>query len=437
MIAARSATRSLAAHSWLIALAALAVFAVARMPLGLRAPMFLSLHGLLAIAQGSLALRVLRSNTDPDFQRSLRAALWPAALFARVALVFAPVFTTTDVSRYLWDGAVVLSGHDPFAFAPDAPALAAVRAGFPMPLDHHDVVGCYPPLAQALFALCALTGPALAPLAWKSLLALASALAGRALLRASTTPAQTAAASLWLFHPLVLFEASVGAHLDVLTGACAIFALLAIERERWTRAGLWLGAAVAIKLTPVLVCAALLWRARAQRARFVLACALAPALTIVAPWAALGLAFPGSLPLVAKHWSFGAPLYSALYARFPWQDHVIRPALSALGAALVLAQWLRSRASTAALARDALTGYALTNPTLYPWYLLTPVAFAARAPSALVWALATITPCSYELIDRYARDRTWTPARWPLWLTAIVPLLVAIAWKLYERRERD
>lgn len=427
------AERSLAAHAWAIALGALAVIAVARLPLGLRAPAYIALHLVLSIAQAALALRVLRSNTDTHFQN----ALWPAALAARVALVLAPTFTTTDVSRYLWDGAVVLSGHDPFALAPNAAALAEVRARFPMPLDHHDVVGCYPPLAEALFALCALAGPALAPVAWKSLLALASALAGRALVRACATPAQWAAATLWLFHPLVLFEASVGAHLDVLTGACAIAALLAIERDRWARAGFWLGAAVAIKLTPLLVCAALVWRAGAQRARFVLACAALPVLTIAVPWAALGLAFPGSLPLVAKHWSFGAPLYSALYARFPWQDHVIRPALSALGAALVLAQWLRTRASSTALARDALTGYALTNPTLYPWYLLTAVAFAARAPSALLWALATITPCSYELIDRYASDRAWVPARWPLWLTAIVPLAIALASWLIERRKRD
>jgi hypothetical protein len=415
---------------WIIAVASSLAYAVARAPLGTRAPAYIALHTGLALAQLALARALLDSNTDTRIQQRLLAA----SVFARVALVAVDPFTTTDVGRYLWDGAAALSGHDPYAHAPNAPALAALRERWPLPADHHDVVGCYPPLAELLFALCALGGPSLSLWLWKLSLAVVSALSARSLARACETPAQWAAATLWLLHPLVLFEGGVGAHLDVLTGAALIWALLAIERDRWGRAGLWLGVAVSLKLTPLIVCVALWPRAR-SRWRFLLACALLPLLTIALPWA-LGLALPGSLPLVATHWNFGAPLWTALYTRWPTSDAVIRPALSALGALWVLAQWLRPRASHSAIARDALLGYAVTNPTLYPWYVLPSLACAARAPSAFAWGLATVTPFTYEVIDRYALRREWTPARWPLWLTAIVPVALALAAWAHRRRQR-
>jgi hypothetical protein len=224
-----------------------------------------------------------------------------------------------------------------------------------------------------------------------------------------------------MLHPLVLFEGGVGAHLDVLSASFVLWAVLSAERSRWARAGLALGVAVSLKLTPAVVCVALWPRAKPWW-KWPLWCALVPSVTILLPWS-MGLALPGSLPLVARHWSFGAPLWSALYARFSTHDDVIRPALSALGAALVFAQWLRPEAARAAVARDALLGYALTSPTLYPWYLTPVLACAARAPSALAWALATVTPLTYEVIDRYQSHRQWNPARWPLALTALFALV--------------
>ncbi|MFO0562097.1 MAG: glycosyltransferase family 87 protein [Polyangiales bacterium] len=423
--------------SWSIAAGALLVYAIERAPVGARAWPYIALHTGMALAQLALAWRLARSNIDPRIRDGV---LW-AAIAARVALVFVSSFTTTDVSRYVWDGAVVLSGHDPFALAPDAGELASLRARWPLPEDHHDVVGCYPPLAEALFAVCALAGPALATLAWKSLVALVSALSARSLWRACETPAQRALATLWLFHPLVLFEGGVGAHLDVLTGACVLWALLAMERDAHDRAALFLGAAVALKITPLILCAALWPRARA-RVRWALLCAVIPAVTIGAP-VAMGAAFPGSLPLVAQHWSFGAPLWSALYARWPTSDSMIRPALALAGALWVFAQWLRPRASHSEIARDALLGYALTNPTLYPWYLLPALAAGslarARNGGAVLWALVTITPFSYEVIDRYALRRLWSPARWPLYLTALAPLVaVLVAWVIdRDRSEKN
>jgi hypothetical protein len=419
-----SPQRSTDALAWLALAGAPLVYAIAAAPAGSRALPYIALHLALSLAQLALSRRVSREDNT-------NTTILTVSIFARVALIAAPPFTTTDVARYLWDGAVVLARRDPYALAPGDPSLTSLAARWPLPADHHDVVTCYPPLAEALFALCSAAGPRAAPFLWKSLVALASALSARSLWRASLDAPARAAALLWMLHPLVLFEGGVGAHLDVLSASFVLWAVLSAERSRWARAGLALGVAVSLKLTPAVVCVAL-WPRAKPRWSWPLWCALVPSATILLPWS-MGLALPGSLPLVARHWSFGAPLWSALYARFSTHDDVIRPALSALGAALVFAQWLRPKASHAAVARDALLGYALTSPTLYPWYLTPVLACAARAPSALAWALATVTPLTYEVIDRYQSHRQWNPARWPLALTAIVAL-VAFALDVVRAR---
>jgi hypothetical protein len=367
----------------------------------------------------------------------LERAFW-IAIFAPIALLGVRLYTSTDASRYLWDGAVVLSGHDPYALSASAPVLEGVRARWPVPLDHHDTVSCYPPLAQAAWALCVLASfglPKLGFFWWKLMLTIALISSSVHLWRHSVSAAQRQAALFYLFSPLLLLECAVGAHLDILCAAAVVYALIAAERDQWRAAGLALGCAVALKLTPAILCVALWPRAKSWW-RWPLWCAVIPVSTIGLPYA-LGAALPGSIALVAQHWNFNSPLWHTLYSRWPTSDHLIRPALAALGLALVLAQWARRRAPLAAVCRDALLGYALTNPTLYPWYLATLVACTARAPSWFAWGVITATPLTYVVIDQYQRNGVWHPTTWTLWTTALAgPVCVLVAWLLKTLSQR-
>ncbi|MDP3277982.1 MAG: glycosyltransferase 87 family protein [Deltaproteobacteria bacterium] len=402
-----------------------AMYVVNAQAAGHRALGYIVAHFVLTALSVALALRA------PEMSSHEARALSVTAVLARVALIACPAFTSTDVTRYLWDGAVILQGLDPYALAPDAPALRALATHWPSPQDHRDVVSCYPPAAQWLFALCALAGPTLAFYAWKSLLAALSSVAALVALHRAQGAAAKRAAVLFALSPLVVLEGGVGAHLDIAVMACMVIGLRAIEQQKTWSAGALFGLAAALKLTPVLACVAL-WRAMRWSVRWVLACALAPTVTIgSALW--LHAALPGSLPLVAKHWSFASPLWTALYTRWPLSDGIIRPALTAAALVIVLAQWLRPRASADVLARDALLGHALTSPTLYPWYIAPIVACTSSRFSAFVFALAAVAPCTYEVIDGYQRAQLWHPARWPMVLIALIPPAAALSYGLVAR----
>lgn len=406
-------TRAERAYLTLAAVAVVAVYLAQRAPPGARFAPYLLGHAALLVAS-LVACRAVARDVTPA--RALRRALW-AGVAVRVALIPVAPFTTTDVGRYLWDGAVLLSGNDPYALTPDDPSLIAVRAVVPLPADHRDVATCYPPLALALFALAARAG-AHALLAWKLLCALASTLAAVIVARESERVGR-GEAPLALLGPIAVLEAGVGAHLESFVALAAVVMVTAARRDRWDRAALAAGTLIALKLAPgVLALPALL---RAPRPVRFAAIASVPFSVTFGAAELARLSAPGSLPNFARHWSFGSPVWAALYARFPWSDDVIRPAMALLGLLAITLIALRRKD----IARDtaAAAGVSLAaSPVLYPWYGASLAALLPLAPSR--WALLSLAalPTSYEVIDGFQRAHRWAPARWPMTLLAAAAL---------------
>ena len=64
------------------------------------------------------------------------------AVALRVLLLFSEPLLSGDVYRYLSDGRVLASGHNPYAYTPTDPRI-----------NHPEIRSIYPPHAQLLFAL--------------------------------------------------------------------------------------------------------------------------------------------------------------------------------------------------------------------------------------------------------------------------------------------
>jgi hypothetical protein len=406
---------------------ALAAWAASR-PAGARVAPYLLGHALLAAASGLACLGVARAE-DPA--AALRRVV-VAGFVARAALVPVAPFTTTDVGRYLWDGAVALRGLDPYALTPLAPQLAGLRGTFPAPTDHLDVATCYPPLALALFALAAACG-ARALLAWKALCAAASIATGGLVARECVDEGRGAWAPLALLGPVAVLETCVGAHLDAFVALAVVAMVVAARRGRWTLAALCAGAVVALKYVPGVVALPLL--ARAPRKLWFAAVAAAPLALSLAAAEALGMTPPGSLPSVAEHWSFGSPVWTALYARFPVDDDVTRPVLAAAGfASIALIALLRKDFARATA--DALGLSLAVSPVIYPWYGTSLASLVALAPRAWTLFALCVLPTSYEVLDAFHAHGRWAPARWPMHLLAAAVcagLLVDVGRRLRAR----
>jgi hypothetical protein len=350
------------------------------------------------------------------------AILW-GALLLRLVLLPLPLALSDDVLRYLWDGKVAAAGWNPYALAPAAEELTPLRDGLWQRLPHKQIATVYPPLAVTAFSIASrLPFPVLA---WKTLVAGADLLACALLLalaRRRGIPEWRVAWYAW--NPLVVLETAGMGHVDALGAAACVGAVLFLSRPLAAGvSGAWAAAGVLAKLAPL---AALpLWaRASGRPGRF-----LAVSLGLIAAAGLPVLLATGGIPpgLLAYgvSWEFNGPLFEPLWRL-----------LDALGLAPALANgmdrlkdwtgeheaWnpvypylypqflarlLLAGASAVAVAlslreRDPIAGTGrlfgrllLFSATVYPWYLLWVLPWAALLGWTSWLALSGLILLSY------------------------------------------
>ena len=335
--------------------------------------------------------------------------------------------------RYLWDGKVAAAGRNPYALPPQAAELAPLRDGNWQNLPHRDVPTVYPPLAIAAFSIAArLPFPILA---WKTL-ALGADLAACALLlrlaRRLRVPPGRAVWYAW--NPLVTLEVAGMGHVDAIGVAASLAAVLLLlprEDAKSARpaAGRVLGAAAfaaAGTLAKLIPLASFpLWSRRSGRPLLFLGAALGLLLAAFLPvFHATGGPPPG-LATFGIRWEFNGPLFEPLwrlldaiglapalarrldaykrwsgeYYRWNWLYPYLYPQLLAKlllagGAVTAVALSLRERDAAAGTGR--LFGWLLLlSATVYPWYLLWVLPWAALARHPAWLALSGLLCLSY------------------------------------------
>ncbi|MFF7146094.1 MULTISPECIES: glycosyltransferase 87 family protein [Streptomyces] len=187
-----------------------------------------------------------------------------------VAALSAPPRTSDDMYRYAWDGRVQAAGVSPYAYPPDATQLARLRDPWLFPAgtaclewDLHAGAGVctrinrpsertiYPPVAEGWFLLVHAVSPAGGrhkPLQIAgAVLAVATTVALLLVQRRRSGDARRVA--LWAWCPAVPFAAVNDAHVDTLG---ALLTVAALGTAAGARRGALLGAAIAVKLLPVL-----------------------------------------------------------------------------------------------------------------------------------------------------------------------------------------
>jgi alpha-1,2-mannosyltransferase len=194
------------------------------------------------------------------------------AMFQLIAVSSHPS-TSDDDFRYVWDAKVQLSGVDPYRYAPSAPELAQLREPFLFGPDctHQFQGGCtsinrpdahtiYPPVAEAAFVALRVAsfGGHGGHLPLQLAGALGSLLVGWLLLRRSRSRPWLAV--LWTWCPVVVIEYGNNAHIDWLAVLLVVIALAVLSTRTVWSAGALIGAAIAVKLYPLLVLPSLMRR---------------------------------------------------------------------------------------------------------------------------------------------------------------------------------
>lgn len=336
-----------------------------------------------------------------DSMRTLWVVLGFGLLF-RLALLATPPVLSSDIFRYVWDARIQASGINPYL---SSPADFDTEANREDPLFQQQnrpfARTIYPPLAQWAFRLArALGGERV--ITMKGLMLVGDLLTLVVLLRLlGALGLPRSRIILYAWHPLAVFEIAGSGHVDALVIPFILLAVLLWLRGRDFLAGISLGAAVLLKLFPILLLPALVSR---RRYWVLVACGIVILLGYLPFLAGAGLQVLGHLPrfLSDPNEQFNpstmglAVLVASLGSSSPvfWASWTGR-----LGLASVLAwlAWQKTETFSALLCRlwFLATAFVLCTLTLHPWYLLWLVPFLVIQPRPAWIYLSGAVAASY------------------------------------------
>lgn len=352
----------------------------------------LPLIALLSVPAG-LALMaaplVLRSAPS----RIVMAVMIGAGLVMRLVWFGVPAPLEDDFYRYLWDGAVVAAGGNPYAVAPSGVESVAgqgldvlARINFP------ELTTLYPGVAQAVFAVAHVVAP------WQldglRAVFLVADLAGLwaliALLgRLGQSPL---VAGLYWLNPLVVFTIFGTGHVDGVLVPLLVGSMLALLAAWPVMAAGLLGLAVGVKIWPVVLAPLVLaqvWRGR-QRVWMAGVVFVAVSALALAPLVVASFGRDAGLTAYAREWANNnGPFAWASYGLYllAGESAAVQLALRGVVAAGVgaVAVWAALQPSVRGerlveLALIVTAGLFYLQPAQFPWYALgfLPLAVVAR-----------------------------------------------------------
>ena len=366
------------------------------------------------------------------FMRRRKELVWRdifwTALFFRAAFLLSEPRLSDDYYRFIWDGAITVSGENPYLILPEdyASTDAAKAIGIDGPIyegmNSKGYYTVYPPVNQLLFAFCVWTGrgdPATMLLYMHCILLLFEALLlhlMRKLLEHFKFPLVFILG--YAFNPLVISELTGNLHFE---GAMLSMMALSVwwylkppisGKFGWLLAAVPLALAVSIKLTPLLLFP-LIWALLRKRfIPFGIATGLTLLLTFL-PFYSTELIthWQSSLGLYFRTFEFNASVYYVLRTIGEWiygynTIATIGPALSlltVLSIVLLAIKVLRSKKPTATWvmehAKWSYLVFYILSTTVHPWYAAIPAAMAVFTHRKEAWFWSFLVVFSYSHYD--------------------------------------
>ena len=358
-----------------------------------------------------------KSNNWRDYR-----ALLVVAITIRLLMIPMTPYTSNDIDRYMFDGKVTLEGHDPYSVSHNSDKVAQYRATWPTPSEHAKYTTIYPPGAISLFTIAAAGGPALAPLIWKSMLALASVTSLLVMMPILRRLQRLRHLSFFALSPILLFETGIGAHIDALTTLFVVLAIYMYQRMKFTSTGIMIGLGTIVKLFPVFLLVPLCFASFNMKRCFNIGASAMGVIFIGYAIAfLLGMHPIGSTTVFFEKWRNASPFIELINGYLTGQT-LLYFILIVLTAGLGLIAISISCCSKLAAEDDSLVKAMqwtlslplLLSPVVFPWYLMPLVPLFTIKPSFFLFAWLTLIPLSYEVLNEFASSGLWQPSTWPI-----------------------
>ncbi|MFQ3669937.1 MAG: hypothetical protein SNJ84_00605 [Verrucomicrobiia bacterium] len=328
-----------------------------------------------------------------------------AFLFRLIGWSAQPIYED-DYFRYLWDGFRFWQDGSPYGTAPaqwfgdsslpDRWQLILDQINYP------SLSTIYGPACQLLFALAAACAPGNLPVL-KLLLLLTETMAWFILYRClrphtrsvhsrESLPLAPRSLLLLSWCPLLIFEGSFQAHID-LAGFAALLAAWALRHRAQPMAlGIALSLAVGVKLYALLFVPFLLWR---QPPRSWIAFGVGGLCLYGFFWFRGGGNEWSSLKIMSQTWEFNSWFFPLLELGFAEQARLMALLIALIGGASLGLAFIHNRLTLPAAIQLTWGLFLLVSPVINPWYLLWFLPWAAFLPTPPVWTAMVVVALGY------------------------------------------
>jgi alpha-1,6-mannosyltransferase len=415
------------------------------------------------IVAGAVFLAVIfRTKFTLRESKSMLPWLIGIGIALRAMTIFSTPMLETDFYRYMWDGAVLANGTNPYKYAPDQAEdatasrlpelakLAKASGAVIHRINHPDLRTIYPPMAEVFFAAAYFIKP-WSLLAWRFVLAVFDAavlLLLLLVLRNLNLPCMLAAIYWW--NPLVIREVFNTAHMDVMALPFVMLAVMLSASNRYSAAAVALSGAVGVKLWPVVLLPVILSPLWVRPARLIRpVCLFAAACAVMfLPVYCSGFDQNSGFIAYGKTWEMNDAFYMLLLwivrlvaHVYSWSEGATQLFTRAIVAATVVAwtAWLsmeRRTEQTDLWERSLLVVSAvfLLSPTQFPWYYLWIVPFLAIRPRVSLLLLTALLSLYYLRFYFKAKDRVAIFDYYIVWLEYVPVWLLLLRewWKAHE-----
>lgn len=352
----------------------------------------------------------------------------------RVLFLMRPPELSDDIYRYLFDGQVLLSGHNPYHSAPlDTLSAYPSFSGLVALINHSDLPTIYPPAAQLVFAAGAFLGGVFGMKLLLVVLDLLSCVLMARILHKFGRP--QSCLILYAWHPLPVMEIGGSGHIDSAVIFFTFMSLFLLVRSTFTTggfnikwlslygwiAGFFLAAAVLTKWLPLmfLPVAALLNGSGNRRPA---ACGF-----MLGGIAMLGIFWPEvqngfhTLSIYVANWEFSGFAFRMLRAVSGSGGiaRLVPAVLFTLVAGIIYFRCYRAiggfrqgkTIGDGLLIFEAVYGvviaFLVLTPTLHPWYALYLAALLPFAGGAAGMVLSWSVFLSYRVMILYGMTGQW------------------------------
>lgn len=363
-----------------------------------RLPAFLAAYAaFFAVYAGAI---FVFSRLHTPYRRTL-TLIFIVAVGCRLVVLGAVPSLSNDVYRYLWEGRVVASGHNPFALSPDAPQLEALQDANYEKINHKQLEAIYPPVAQGVFFL----GAVLSPTVTMQKLLFVLFDIGTLVLIALLLRRRGRNLNLCVVYgwsPLVIIEFAHSGHMDAVGIFFLILALYLFERGAAVRGMAALGLSFLAKLLPVMLAPYFLFK---KRLLVWAPLAVGVAIAGYLPFAGAGEKLWSSLEVYGQHWQFNSLIYRIIEGIWDNPD-AIRLLLAAAVALFAIYQGIREKDLTLFTFRVVACAI-LLSPTLYPWYVTWIVPLLCLHSSRAWLYFSGVVVASYHVWSGFTDTEVW------------------------------